>query len=351
MMPRVVPLTVLAVVCVWAPVGAAELPACVRDLEPPAAIPPRDDDWLPRLDQARETLDQALERARAGQARRAVELVEEAIRLDVETNPGERPYYVLRAELLADLGDGKAEEAIGEYERARLAAEQGRFPEARAGYTRALEADPEFLWAANNRAWMQATHVSSDARNGREAIPLALYACVKSDWHNWSFIDTLAAGYAEVGDFPAAIRCGERALQLAPEEWREELREALYLYRRGWPRRQTRLGLAELDPDAGAGGPAAGAEAARPGKRLDNIQELNRPGRAAGGGRPASFVETWARAVLAGDADAAGGFVTWSETPQGHEFWSREQDRMKSGQPLSPEARQAIETWLGGARE
>jgi len=56
---------------------------------------------------------------------------------------------------------------------------------------------------------------------------------------DWSCIDTLAAAYAECGDFNAAKKWGAKALETATKEKdKEELRSRLKLYEERTPYRE-----------------------------------------------------------------------------------------------------------------
>jgi len=64
-------------------------------------------------------------------------------------------------------------------------------------------------------AWLLATYPDSKSRNGTEAVRLAERACVLTERRIPALLDTLAAAYAEAGDFPRAISAAEEALKRA----------------------------------------------------------------------------------------------------------------------------------------
>jgi tetratricopeptide (TPR) repeat protein len=64
-------------------------------------------------------------------------------------------------------------------------------------------------------AWLLATHPDSRSRDGTEAVRLAEHACDLTQRKIPALVDTLAAAYAEAGDFPRAISTAEEALNRA----------------------------------------------------------------------------------------------------------------------------------------
>jgi tetratricopeptide (TPR) repeat protein len=64
-------------------------------------------------------------------------------------------------------------------------------------------------------AWLLATYPDSKSRDGTEAVRLAEHACDLTERKIPALLDTLAAAYAEAGDFPRAISAAEEALNRA----------------------------------------------------------------------------------------------------------------------------------------
>ncbi len=64
-------------------------------------------------------------------------------------------------------------------------------------------------------AWLLATYPDSRSRDGTEAVRLAERACDLTERKIPALLDTLAAAYAEAGDFPHAISVAEEALHRA----------------------------------------------------------------------------------------------------------------------------------------
>jgi hypothetical protein len=95
--------------------------------------------------------------------------------------------------------------------------------------------------ALNALAWDLATSPNSELRNGRIAVLLAEESVARDERKDWSTLDTLAAAYAECGDFAEAIKIQKESLQLVSSEdsvSRTEATLRLRLYESGIPFRQ-----------------------------------------------------------------------------------------------------------------
>jgi tetratricopeptide (TPR) repeat protein len=92
----------------------------------------------------------------------------------------------------------------------------------------------------NSLAWLQATCPDKHARNGAAAVQAATKACELTEWKNEAYIDTLAAAYAESGDFDQAIKFQKQSLEMADASDRKGMEERLQLYQQRKPYREKR---------------------------------------------------------------------------------------------------------------
>ncbi|UCC98001.1 MAG: tetratricopeptide repeat protein, partial [Phycisphaerales bacterium] len=70
----------------------------------------------------------------------------------------------------------------------------------------------------NQLAWLQATYPSATIRDGAKAIENAKKACRLSGLNRATLVDTLAAAYAEAGNFAVAVEKQEEAIRLATRQ-------------------------------------------------------------------------------------------------------------------------------------
>ncbi len=98
---------------------------------------------------------------------------------------------------------------------------------ARQEYQQALRIEPKWPEAANAKAWVQATHLEPAKRDGRNALELAEQACEATAEREPRFLDTLAAAYAETGEFDRAVAIAARAEALASSAQQAGLAQAV----------------------------------------------------------------------------------------------------------------------------
>ncbi len=133
---------------------------------------------------------------------------------------------ILRSRADAWLSVGDHVEAIKDYERAIAEGEKD---------------DPDNAGALNNLAWVLATSPKDEIRNGKRAVELGERAAELTEFKEAHILSTLAAGYAEVGNFEKAIEWSTKAVDLGKAEdnpQTEQLQEELESYKQNKPWRE-----------------------------------------------------------------------------------------------------------------
>ena len=156
--------------------------------------------------------------------RKAVELltqVLDGIRDENDQEQRETKTDALRARGDALLSVGKHADAIKDYEEA-------------------LKIDPNDTGVLNNYAWVLATSPDDPVRNADRSIELGLKACELTKYQRPHILSTLAAGYAEKGDFETAKKWSAKAVELGAkdDEVDQQLKKELESYNEKKPWRE-----------------------------------------------------------------------------------------------------------------
>ena len=137
-------------------------------------------------------------------------------------------------QLQPSLGEAYINRAIAYGELAKLA-------EAVADLEKAIALKGKRLEVAFNQlAWIRATSREKALRHGKKAIKAGTRACELTNWQNPGPIDTLAAAYAEDGEFEKAVETQARALsfdKLTPDI-RREMEDRLAQFKNREPYRE-----------------------------------------------------------------------------------------------------------------
>ena len=113
--------------------------------------------------------------------------------------------------------------------------DKGGYGKAIADYTKAIAIDPKSDTAYEQLAWTYATCPDAKYRDGKKAVENANKANVLSGGKNSGCLCTLAAAYAESGDFAKASETQAQAIESAHEALKGLYRDYLELYKQGKP--------------------------------------------------------------------------------------------------------------------
>lgn len=169
---------------------------------------------------------------------KAVEAFTAAIKAD-----NTRPFlYRMRADAYLSVGEQKA--ALTDYEAA-------------------MQLEPDDTGVLNNLAWLLATSPEEDLRDGRRAIKLATKAGELTHHQQAHILSTIAAAYAETGDFDTARRWSQKAVDLGDDHLKEQLRKELASYEDEKPWREKQSEPMDRATDDGATDDGATEDATR----------------------------------------------------------------------------------------
>ena len=170
----------------------------------------------------------------------------------IARSPRDPKFYVERAEAyeangqyktaLADLDEAmtlRPDSAKYRYLRGIAYAYAGDEQAAKQDFALAEAMEPDSAESYNARAWLMATAPDPRMRDGKKAVESATRACEMTNWNDPDMLGTLAAAYAETGDFAGAIKWQQKAVDLTSPTLLVTLNErqarlALYQNHRPW---------------------------------------------------------------------------------------------------------------------
>jgi len=111
-------------------------------------------------------------------------------------------------------------------------------------YNEALKKKPEDSHMLNNLAWVLATSPDDDVRDAKRSIEVGTKASEVTKYEAPHILSTLAAGYAEAGDWETAIKWSSKAVELGEkadktmEDVSDQLKKELESYKQKKPWRE-----------------------------------------------------------------------------------------------------------------
>jgi tetratricopeptide (TPR) repeat protein len=98
-----------------------------------------------------------------------------------------------------------------------------------------LKIYPDDFSTLNAKAWVLATCEDEKFRDGKKALELAKKVHDAQQTNGIAACETLAAAYAELGDFDEAVKWMEKSLQLAPPLLKEGAQKRVDLFKSKQP--------------------------------------------------------------------------------------------------------------------
>ena len=151
----------------------------------------------------------------------------QVLTMAISRSPKDPTLYTRRADEYEDRGDYKMaladiDSAIAlspdnqeyRYLRGLVFAYAGNETGAKQEFDRADAMAPGSAESFDAKALLLATDPNAQLRNGKKAIEYATRACQMTSWEDPDMMETLAAAYAETGDFDNAIKWQEKAIDL-----------------------------------------------------------------------------------------------------------------------------------------
>jgi Zn-dependent protease len=207
---------------------------------------------LIRVEPAVDLLNQCQQQLQNRQYDQAIDSCNRSLELLRDTPAALAVVYIFRG--LAHRAKGDLKQAIADFSQAiefsptasnygaRAGAERaaGSYRAAVADYSEAVRLDPQYAPAWNDLAWLLATCSKDEVRNGAQALDAAKKACELTGWKQPECLGTLAAAYAEAGQFAEAMEWQKKALESADyrQQHETDALKRLQLYGEGKPYRE-----------------------------------------------------------------------------------------------------------------
>jgi serine/threonine-protein kinase len=168
----------------------------------------------------------------------------------IEINPNYAQPYYYRGLVLRDEKD--LPRAVAAFQRAidldpghylarhslgQVFQQQGQYAQAEQAYLATVKDQPTYVPAYESLARLLATCPDDKARDGKRAVEYGTRACEHTGWKDPLCLDTLAAAYAEAGQFEEAVRYETRTLEdptLKDDMWAAAM-QRLELYQQKRP--------------------------------------------------------------------------------------------------------------------
>jgi tetratricopeptide (TPR) repeat protein len=189
----------------------------------------------------------------------------------------------------------------------------GRHAEAVSDYDTVLKSEPNDSRLLNNLAWVLATSPQDAVRDGKRAVELATRACEETKYGQSHILSTLAAAYAETGDFESATEWSGKAVEQGKKEIEEASDEAR--------RKQLVEQLEQLENELKS------YQERKPWRELQTIEEKPDP--------PGPQADD----LVIGGTDSAGDEKTPGSKSETNEKPDAENESDEEGQPEKPQGR------------
>lgn len=125
----------------------------------------------------------------------------------------------------------------------------GKHDLALADYEQALKIKSDDQGLLNNFAWVLATSPHDNIRDGKRSVELARKACELTNYEKAHVLSTLAAAYAETGDFESARQWSSKAVEQEDPNSQQQLAAELEFYKQNKPWREKQETVERVETD------------------------------------------------------------------------------------------------------